>query len=196
MTGRSLGAVVLLGLPGAGKTTLARALAARCGARLVSRDEIRSAMFRPCSFSDAEKAAAFSALLGAVTTNCSLGEVSIVEGMPFSRPGEYEAVAAAAAAQGRSALPILLRIDPAVAAERIAAQRSPGQALPADRDPALPFAVHARFREPPPSTLELDARADPLELLNAAVEQISAIGGGDVPPRSSSFVDPATRSRP
>jgi uncharacterized protein DUF2630/AAA domain-containing protein len=41
MIGRPLGAVVLLGLPGAGKTTLAEGLTQRFGARLVSRDEIR-----------------------------------------------------------------------------------------------------------------------------------------------------------
>lgn len=169
-----LGVVVLLGLPGAGKTTLAEGLVERCGARLVSRDEIRFSMFRPCSFTDAEKAAAFCALIAAVRTNCALGHLSIVEGMPFSRPGEYEAVAAAAAGEGRTAMPILLRLDPAVAAERIAAQPSAQAAIAADRDARLPFAVDGRFREPPPSTLELDACADPLELLNAAAEQISA----------------------
>lgn len=173
--GRPLGAVVLLGLPGSGKTTLAEGLAQRFGARLVSRDEIRCCMFRPCSFTDAEKAAAFSAVIDAVTTNCALGHLSIVEGMPFSRRGEYEAVAAAAAAEGRSAMAILLNIDPAVAAERIAAQPSTEPALAADRDTTLPFSVHARFREPPPCTLELDACADRLELLNAAAEQIAAV---------------------
>jgi predicted kinase len=172
--GRPLGAVVLLGLPGAGKTTLATGLTQRFGARLVSRDEIRCCMFRPCSFTDAEKAAAFSAVIGAVRTNCALGHLSIVEGMPFSRRGEYEAIAAATAAYGRSAMAILLKIDPAVAAERIAAaQPSTQSAIAADRDTTLPFTVHARFREPPASTLELDARADRLELLNAAAEQIA-----------------------
>lgn len=175
VTVRPLGAVVLLGLPGAGKTTLAKGLAQRLGARLVSRDEIRCAMFCPCSFTDAEKEAAFRAVIGAVTANCALGELSIVEGMPFSRPGEYEAVAAATAAQGRSAMAILLKIDPALASERIAGQLSAEAAPAADRDATLPFTVHARFREPPASALELDARADPLELLNAAAEQIDKL---------------------
>ncbi len=175
MIGRPLGAVVLLGLPGAGKTTLAEGLAQHFGARLVSRDDIRSCMFCPCSFTDAEKAAAFSAVIEAVTTNCALGQLSIVEGMPFSRRGEYEAVDDAAAAHGRSAMAILLKIDPAVAAQRIAVQRSARPAMAADRDAMLPFTVHARFREPPPSTLELDACADRRELLNAAVEQIDAV---------------------
>jgi predicted kinase len=195
MIGRPLGAVVLLGLPGAGKTTLAEGLAQRFGARLVSRDEIRRCMFRPCTFTDAEKATAFSAVLRTVRTNCALGHLSIVEGMPFSRPGEYEAVAAAAAAHGRSTMAILLKIDPAVAAERIANEPSAQPAMPADRDTTLPFTVHARFREPPPSTLELDARADRLELLNAAAEQIAAVRGRDVPHRSSNSFDVAKSRR-
>ena len=173
--GRALGAVVLLGLPGAGKTTLAEGLAQRFGARIVSRDAIRGCMFRPCTFTDAEKAAAFSAVISAVTTNCALRALSIVEGMPFSRPGEYEAVAAAAAEHGREAMAILLKIEPAVAAGRIAAQESPRPAM-ADRDTTLPYAVHARFRDPPASALELDATADRLELLNAASERIAAFG--------------------
>lgn len=190
MSGRSLGAVVLLGLPGAGKTTLAEGLAQRFGARLVSRDEIRDRMFRPCSFTDSEKAAAFSAVIDAVTTNCALGHLSIVEGMPFSRRGEYEAVAAAAAAQGRSAMAILLKIAPAVAAERIATQGRTDPATAADRDTALPFVVHARFREPPPSTLVLDAHADRLKLLDRAADQIAAVRGDDVPHRASSGESP------
>lgn len=195
MIARPLGAVVLLGLPGAGKTTLAEGLAQHFRARLVSRDAIRAKMFCPCSFTDAEKAAAFRAVIEAVTTNCALGELSIVEGMPFSRRGEYEAVAAAADGQGRSAMPIHLKIDPAIAAERISGQRSAQAAMAADRDAMLPFTVHARFREPPASTFELDARADPHELLNAAAECIHSVRQGRVEHRSTSSSGAATRSR-
>lgn len=113
-----------LGLPGAGKSTLAEGLTQRFGARLVPREEIRAAMSRPCSFIDAGKSAAFSAVIAAVMTNCALGRLSIVEGMPFSRRGEYEAVAAGGRRAGRSATPILLKIEPVVAAERIAAEPS------------------------------------------------------------------------
>ncbi len=136
VTGQPLGAVVILGLPGVGKTTLAKGLAQRCGARLVSRDETRLAMFGPCSSTDGEKKAAFAALIGAVTTNCALGHLSIVEGMPFSRYAAH--------------------------------------AVPHDRDPALAYTVDRRFREPPPSTLQLDACRDPEELVNAVAECVAA----------------------
>jgi len=179
VTGQPLGAVAILGLPGAGKTTLARGLAQRCGARLVSRDEIRLAMFGPCSSTDGEKRAAFSAVISAVTTNCALGHLSIVEGMPFSRPGEYEAVSTAVAAQGHAALPVLLRLDPAVASQRIAAQGRSAHAVPHDRDAGLPYAVDRRFRDPPPSTLHLDARRDTEELVDAAAERIAAARTAD-----------------
>jgi predicted kinase len=172
MNSSPLGVVAILGLPGAGKTTLATGLAERYGARIVSRDEIRLAMFHPCSFTHDEKVSAFVAVVSAVETNCALGHLSIVEGMPFSRYGEYEAVAAAAAVQGRLALPILLRVDPVVASQRIAAQRSDGAPMAEDRDAALPHAVNSRFRVPPPSTIELDAGLSSLQVLNAAIDQI------------------------
>ncbi|MDQ3850763.1 MAG: AAA family ATPase, partial [Actinomycetota bacterium] len=85
--------VALMGLPGAGKTTLADALAPRIPARTVSRDVIRAAMFRPCDFSEAEKQAAFAAVVHAVAVNGELRRSTVVEGMPFSRDGEFEAVA-------------------------------------------------------------------------------------------------------
>jgi hypothetical protein len=39
--------ILMAGLPGSGKTTLARELAAQTSGRVVSKDEIRHALFRP-----------------------------------------------------------------------------------------------------------------------------------------------------
>jgi len=43
--------ILMAGLPGTGKTTLARALAARTGGAVLSKDEIRAAIFAPAGFS-------------------------------------------------------------------------------------------------------------------------------------------------
>ena len=103
--------VALMGLPGSGTTALAEALAPRLRARIVCRDTIRAAMFRPGGFTDAEKEAAFQAVLEALAANCRLGHCSIVDGMPFSRPGELEAVTQTSERHG--GLPFAREANPA-----------------------------------------------------------------------------------
>jgi predicted kinase len=164
-----------MGLPGAGKTTLARALAAMLGASVVSRDALRLAMFQPCDFNETEKRAAFSAVLTAVDANCELGRVSIVEGMPFSRVGEYEAVAELAARRGRQALAVLLEISPEVAAARIAAQQARGEKMADDRNSELPEIVNKRFRVAPSGALVLDATQAPDVLLGEVLTHLRSL---------------------
>lgn len=162
--------VALMGLPGSGKTTLARALAPLLSARTVSRDEIRAAMFRPCSFTDAEKAAAFEAVLQAVAVNCKLGHSTVVDGMPFSRPGEFEAVRDASVAGGCRALPVLCSLSIEEAQRRVRRQ----QAHADDRDEGLVQEVADRFRPLPQGTLQLDATRPAGELAEAVLAQIRA----------------------
>ncbi len=168
--GEQLGAVAIMGLPGAGKTTLAQALACELNAWVVSRDTIRLAMFEPCSFTDAEKAAAFQAVLVAIDANCKLGRVSIVEGMPFSRVGEYEAVVQMASRYGLSTFAILLQINPEVAAARVASQRARKTAMADDRTEDLPRVVSRRFRSPPAGALVLDATSPPEHLVSTGLK--------------------------
>src|SRR5689334_19957821 len=77
--------VALIGLPGAGKSVVARALEDQLGLRRVDRDTIRHAMFPKCSYSFAEKRAAFRSMLLALEINCMLGASSVIDGVTFSR---------------------------------------------------------------------------------------------------------------
>ena len=77
--------VALIGLPGAGKSTIARALEQQLDLRRVCRDAIRHAMFPRCDYSFVEKRAAFRTVLLAVEINCLLGDSSVIDGMTFSR---------------------------------------------------------------------------------------------------------------
>ena len=162
-----------MGLPGSGKTTLAAALAPRIPARIVSRDAVRAAMFRPCSFSDGEKAAAFDAVLHALTVNCRLGHSTVVDGMPFSREGEFEAVSRAAGAAGCRAVPVLCALSIDEAERRIRSQDDASAPAAADRDPELVREVAERFRPPPKGTLELDATRPVDELTEAVLEWLA-----------------------
>ena len=166
--------IALMGLPGSGKTTLAEALAPRMSARIVSRDAVRAAMFRPCSFSDAEKAAAFTAVLRAVAVNCELGCSTIVDGMPFSREGELEAVSEASEEHGSRTLPVFCSISIEQAQRRVGRDRRESEQVAGDRDGELVLEVAQRFRPLPTGTLELDATRPIEELTQAVLRAVAA----------------------
>lgn len=178
-----------MGLPGSGKTTLAAALAPRIPARAVSRDTVRAAMFRPCSFTEHEKAAAFEAVLQAVKVNCELGRSTIVDGMPFSREGELEAVSRASGAHGCRALAVFCSVPLEEAQRRIRAQDEASEPVAEDRDAELVAEVARRFRSLPEGTLEVDAMRPVEELAEAVLERIGQ------PPSLRASARPS-RSRP
>ncbi len=164
--------VALMGLPGSGKTSLAEALAPRIPARTVSRDGVRAAMFRPCDFTDREKAAAFRAVLEAVRANCELGQSTIVDGMPFSREGELEAVRQAGREAGGWTLAVLCSVPVEEAQRRVRAQAEASKPVAEDRDADLVAEVAGRFRPLPEGTVELDATRHVDELVEAVLARI------------------------
>ena len=161
-----------MGLPGSGKTTLAAALAPRIPARVVSRDALRAAMFGPSGSTAPEKAAAFEAVLRAVTVNCGLGHSTVVDGMPFSREGELEAVSNAGLASGCRTVPVLCAVSVEEAQRRIRDQDEWTAPPAEDRGPELAREVAERFRSLPEGTLELDATRPVDELAEAVLEWI------------------------
>ena len=165
--------VALIGLPGAGKTVVARALEDQLGLRRVCRDAIRHAMFPRCAYSFAEKRAAFRAQLLALEINCMLGESSVLDGVTFTRRRDLMRVDAAIRRYGFTPIPIYLECPPDVARARIAADRH----LARDRTPDVVTEVLSRFDAPPPNALVIDARKPATEVCRLAVEAVSALRG-------------------
>jgi predicted kinase len=171
--------VALIGLPGAGKSTVARVLERELGLRRVCRDAIRHAMFPRCDYSFVEKRAAFRTVLLAVEINCLLGESSVIDGMTFSRREDYDQVVALADAHGFDILPLLIDCPPALARERIARDRVSGDLLGTghvaeDREPTLVDLVARRFDTPPVEAVRIDATRPMAEVCRAAVNEVSA----------------------
>jgi predicted kinase len=171
--GRAL-IVTLIGLPGAGKSTVARTLERKLGLRRVCRDAIRRAMFPHCDYTFIEKRAAFRTVLLAVEINCLLGEPSVIDGMTFSRREDYDQVAALADAHGFDVLPLLIDCPPALARERIARDLMDGRHPAEDREPELVDIVARRFDAPPAAAIRIDAARPMEEVCRLAVAEVAA----------------------
>jgi predicted kinase len=166
--------VPLIGLPGAGKSVVARHLVDALQVRRVCRDDIRAALFPDCAYTLPEKRAAFRAVLLAVEVNSALAESVVIDGMTFSRRKDLERVAEIAAKYSALMVPIWLDVPSHVAKERVAADIHHGKHSAKDRDPGMVDAVLERFETPSPSIAAIDATLAPAEVCRLAREIVLA----------------------
>ena len=166
--------VTLIGLPGAGKSTVARTLERRLGLRRVCRDAIRQAMFPRCDYTFIEKRAAFRTVLLAIEINCLLGEPSVIDGMTFSRREDFDEVVALADRHGFDVLPLLIDCPPALARERIARDLADRRHPAEDREPELVDIVARRFDAPPAAAIRIDAARPMEEVCRLAITKVAA----------------------
>jgi predicted kinase len=167
--------VALIGLPGAGKSTVASALESELSLRRICRDAIRRAMFPRCDYSFVEKRAAFRTLLLALEVNCLLGESSVIDGMTFARRDDFDQVVARAGMHGFDVLPLLIDCPPALARERIARDIVANRAHPADdREPGLVDVVARRFDPPPAAAIRIDASRSLDDVCRLAIAEVAA----------------------
>jgi predicted kinase len=93
--------VLMAGLPGSGKSTLARELASRLSGRVLSKDEIRHAIFLPEEIEYSSRQDDFCMKLMLDSTGYLLARTRartiFLDGRPFSRRYQIESVIAAAA---------------------------------------------------------------------------------------------------
>lgn len=160
--------VALAGLPGAGKSSLARRLAPALGAAIVDRDALRATSFAPSDGSAAVREAATALAQQQIAMRLQRGESCIADGRTLALATDRAALAQLACdAQADFAL-LWLDCPVELAIERIRGQAS----HPApDRDEALVLAVAAHFEAPAAAAtvLRLDARAAPEELAASAL---------------------------
>jgi predicted kinase len=139
--------VILAGLPGTGKSTLARALAARLGSAILDKDRVREALF-PGALTDYTREQdnlCMRAMLEAAGYLTRGGRVAFVfvDGRTFSRREQIEEVVSAAERAGAVWRILHVVCTDAVAEARLSA--SDGENPARNRDVNLYREIKARF---------------------------------------------------
>ena len=171
------GVVVLAGLPGAGKSTLAQAVAARLpDARVLDKDQVRDALFAPCDYSAVERDVSFAAMLDAARYHLGRGRIVIFDGLTFSRRSQVAAAEEVAAESGGFAAVIVCDVPVAVAVERCERDADDGH-LAANRDGDLVRRVAAEMEEPAGAYLTLPTTRPVEDLVGPALSYVEDCAG-------------------
>lgn len=169
------GVIVLVGLPGAGKSTLAGALAQRLPcARILDKDKVRHVLFDPCDYTSAERDVVFAAMLDAARYHLGRDRIVIFDGMTFSRRTQVAAAEAVAAEAGGFAAVLVCDVAVEVA---IARCESAEDHLAANRDGQLVRRVAAEMEEPAGDYLTLDMSGVPDRSVSQALAYVEELGG-------------------
>ena len=168
------GVIVLVGLPGAGKSTLAASLARRLAdARVLDKDEVRHALFAPCDYTSAERDVVFAAMLDAARYHLGRGRVVIFDGLTFSRRAQVAAAEAVAEEAGGFAAILVCDVAVEVAIERCEADAAAGNGhLASNRDGQLVRRVATEMEEPAAVYVTLDMTSDVDRLTEQALAYV------------------------
>jgi len=141
--------VLMAGLPGTGKTTLARELARRVGGRVLSKDEFRHAIFQPGEIEYSSQQDDFCLQLMLETARYLLSgnpnRVIFLDGRPFSRRYQIENVLAFANSLHQPWRILECVYSEGLAKSRLSNDLEQKQHPAGNRDFQLYLAVKARF---------------------------------------------------
>jgi predicted kinase len=141
--------VLMAGLPGTGKSTLARELAARTSGRVLSKDEVRHAIFLPEEVEYSSRQDDYCLQVMLETAGYLLARnparTIFLDGRPFSRRYQIENVLAAAASLQQAWRILECVCSEETARRRLAADAEGGEHLAGNRNFQLYLEVKERF---------------------------------------------------
>ena len=167
--------VLFAGLPGTGKSTLARAIAERLGAAVLDKDRVRGALF-PGALTDytaQQDELCMRAMLEAAAYLTELKRVEYIffDGRTFSQRGQIEVVLLAAVRAGARWRIVHVTCTDAVAEERLA--RSDPSHPARNRDAALYRRIKQQFEPITQPKLEVDTTSGTDAVVTVVEEYIT-----------------------
>ncbi len=159
--------MIMAGLPATGKTTLARELAVRIAGRVISKDEVRHALFTPDEIEYSSRQDDFCLQIMLETVGSLLrrdpNRIFFLDGRPFSRRYQIDNVVNAAASMHQS-WRILECVCPELTSRnRLEDQAAAGAHPAANRDFQLYLEVKSRFEAITLPKVVIDT-SEPLEI--------------------------------
>lgn len=174
--------VALAGLPGTGKSALAKELAAALGAPVFDKDELRRELFgaQPTYSPEENDAAVRKCHEAARAAFAGGASYVILDGRTYARREQVEALRSFAREVGAALVLVELRCEAEVAKRRIEVDRERGAHLAPDRSSEL-YERLARLAEPLEASLALDSTAaTPGELAQQVLRHLEgALGAHD-----------------
>lgn len=169
--------VLMAGLPGTGKTTLARALAQRTNGRILSKDEFRHSIFLPEEIEYSSRQDDFCLQLMFETAGYLLSyspaKFVFLDGRPFSRRYQIENVLTAAASLHQPWRILECVCSEETARRRLEADASTGKHPAGNRDFQLYLRVKERFEEILHAKTIINTDRSPETCLNDALSALN-----------------------
>ncbi len=138
--------IVMRGLPGSGKSTVAQALAARIGAVVLNKDAVRAALFpeETTEYTTAQDDFVIGLMLEAARYHLERKRTVIIDGRTHGRAQQVEQVRAFGRRLGISCFVVECTCSPETALRRVAADLAAGTHPAKNRNAAL---LHDQLRK-------------------------------------------------
>jgi len=157
--------IIVCGLPGSGKSSLARALAKSLRAAYISSDITRKKMFKQPSYSEQEKVAVYAGMAARAEDAIRSGRDTIVDATFYLR-NERERFAGIAKNASTPVFTIVCRLDERNTERRLGRRRKGG---PSDADYEVYLKLKERFEPVEGPHLEVDSSLPKAEILKRVI---------------------------